>query len=347
MSPNVRKIKDQILHKLSADSSGLIWAFCCQKSAQVKALSLSEVSALTKEIELGSVDGFVWLHFNLSQASTERWLRENTQLPVEFFEALQQGSRSTRVELVDDSLLAVINDVLHEFSFNPHETSTLWLSVTPRIVISARRKPLKSVDRLRQSVEAGARMETSVELLTHLLRDQADVLIGIVRETVSRVDKIEDDLLADRPNYKRANLGNLRRVLVRLQRLMAPEPAALFRLLQRPPQWIDELDLQDLRQSSEEFSAVLVDMASLQERIKLLQEEIAAMVNERNSRSLYTLTVFTVMALPINMIAGLFGMNVAGIPLADHSHGFWMVVSLVACVTGFVFWALTRQRRDS
>ena len=135
-------------------------------------------------------------------------------------------------------------------------------------------------------------------------------------------------------------------MLVRLQRLMAPEPAALFRLLQRPPQWIDELDLQDLRQSSEEFSAVLVDMASLQERIKLLQEEIAAMENERNSRSLYTLTVFTVMALPINMIAGLFGMNVAGIPMSDESHGFWVVVGLVACVTGIAYWALTRQRRD-
>lgn len=339
-------MKDHILQKLSADPSGLIWAFHCQKSAPVKSLSLSEVPAISSDIAARKTGGFVWLHFNLSQAGTEKWLRENTQLPVEFFEALQQGSRSTRVELVDDSLLAVVNDVLHEFSFNPHDTSTLWLSVTQQLVVSARRKPLKSVDRLRQAVEAGARLETSVELLTHLLRDQADVLIGIVRETVTRVDKIEDDLLAERLNTKRANLGNLRRVLVRLQRLMAPEPAALFRLLQRPPQWIDELDLQDLRQSSEEFSAVLVDMATLQERIKLLQEEIAAMVNERNSRSLYTLTVFTVMALPINMIAGLFGMNVAGIPLAEHDHGFWMVVGLVACVTGIAFWALTRQRRD-
>ena len=339
-------MKDHILQQLSTDPSGLIWAFQCQKSAPVKSLSLSEALPITREMEVNGADGFVWLHFNLSQASTEKWLRENTQLPMEFFEALQQGSRSTRVELVDDSLLAVVNDVLHEFSFNPHDTSTLWLSVTAHWVISARRKPLKSVDRLRQAVEAGARMGTSVELLTHLLRDQADVLIDIVRETVTRVDKIEDDLLAERLNYKRANLGNLRRVLVRLQRLMAPEPAALFRLLQRPPQWIDELDLQDLRQSSEEFSAVLVDMASLQERIKLLQEEIAAMVNERNSRSLYTLTVFTVMALPINMIAGLFGMNVAGIPMSDESHGFWVVVGLVACVTGIAYWALTRQRRD-
>ena len=157
---------------------------------------------------------------------------------------------------------------------------------------------------------------------------------------------IEDDLLAGRLNYKRENLGNLRRVLVRLQRLMAPEPAALFRLLQRPTSWMKEADIQDLRQSSEEFSAVLVDMASLQERIKLLQEEIAAMINEKNSRSLYILTIVTVLALPINIIAGLFGMNVGGIPFAENTEGFWMVVSLVASLTVFLIWMLVRANRD-
>jgi zinc transporter len=195
-------------------------------------------------------------------------------------------------------------------------------------------------------VQQGASVTSTTELLTHLLRDQADVLIGIVRDTVTRVDKIEDDLLAGRLDSKRSNLGQSRRVLVRLQRLMAPEPAALFRLLQRPPAWIADDDLQDLRQSSEEFSAVLTDMASLQERIKLLQEEIAAMINERNSRSLYTLTVFTVVALPINLIAGLFGMNVAGIPLAEHPQGFWMVVALILVISGTALWRLLRNAPD-
>ena len=36
----------------------------------------------------------------------------------------------------------------------------------------------------------------------------------------------------------------------RLQRLLAPEPAALFRLLQRPPAWMAEDDAQELRDAS-------------------------------------------------------------------------------------------------
>ncbi len=339
-------MKDRSWQEFRVDPTGLVWAY--RLGAPHAPVPL-EAEALVAEIDvhqrmLRSDGSLLWMHFNLSQASTERWLRTHAFLPPEFFESLQQGSRSTRVDRVDDGLLTVMNDVLHGFSFEPSEISTLWVYVTPGMVISARRKPLKSVDRLRQAVQNGTPIRSTVELLTHLLRDQADVLIGIVRDAVERVDKIEDDLLAGRLDSKRGNLGSLRRVLVRLQRLMAPEPAALFRLLQRPPAWIAGTDLQELRESSEEFSAVLNDMGSLQERIKLLQEEIAAMINERSSRSLYTLTVFTVVALPVNLIAGLFGMNVAGIPLAEHEHGFWVVVGLVVAFTSLALWALTRRR---
>ncbi|MFY8043705.1 MAG: CorA family divalent cation transporter, partial [Rhodoferax sp.] len=114
----------------------------------------------------------------------------------------------------------------------------------------------------------------------HLMHEQGDVLVNIVRNTTARVDTIEDKLLAGRLESKRADLGALRRLLVRLQRLLAPEPAALFRLLRKPPDWIVEDDLSALHQSTEEFNVALSDMAALQERIKLLQEEIAGRVAE-------------------------------------------------------------------
>jgi zinc transporter len=80
------------------------------------------------------------------------------------------------------------------------------------------------------------------------------------------------------------------------------------------------------------------------ERIKLLQEEIAAKLNEQTNRTLFTLTLVTVLALPINIVAGFFGMNVGGIPLADHPHGFWVLVVLVASFTVLAGrWAFRKQ----
>jgi zinc transporter len=172
------------------------------------------------------------------------------------------------------------------------------------------------------------------------------VLVEIVRSVTERVDAIEDQLLSKRLDQRRGRLGALRRLLVRLQRLLAPEPGAFFRLLQHPPRWIAEVDVQELRQSSEEFTVVLRDMATLQERIKLLQEEIAAEVNESNNRSLFVLTIVTVLALPINIIAGLLGMNVGGVPLAQHPNGFWIVVVIVLSFTALAGWMALRKQRD-
>jgi zinc transporter len=182
-------------------------------------------------------------------------------------------------------------------------------------------------------------------LLVHLLRDQSDVLVSILRKSIEKVDQIEDRLLAGRVETKRAELGQLRRVLVRLKRLLAPEPGALFRLLNRPPAWMSEDDITELRQSTEEFSVSLSDIDTLQERIKLLQEEISALVQEQNNRSLWVLSLFTVLALPVNMIAGFFGMNVGGVPLAQNEAGFAIVVSVVLSITIAIGWWILREKQ--
>jgi zinc transporter len=329
-----------------SDKSGLIFGYLFEPNASGRPVNGGEaVKWLAHERERRT-GGFLWLHYDLANVATEKWLLEHLELSSAFFEAVHEGSRATRIDYADGALVAIVNDVLYNFSFEATDISTLWVCADERLVVSARRKPLRSVDRLRASVRNGESLGSSVELMVHLLRDQADVLVQIVRTAMTQVDDIEDSLLAGRLDHKRVNLGALRRVLVRLQRVLAPEPAALFRLLNRPPAWVADSDLQELRHSTEEFSAVLSDVAVLLERIKLLQEEMTSQINQQNKRSLFLLTVFTVLALPINIIAGLFGMNVGGVPLAQSDQGFWIIVGLVAAFTLAALWIVVRRQRD-
>ena len=135
-------------------------------------------------------------------------------------------------------------------------------------------------------------------------------------------------------------------MLVRLQRLLAPEPAAFFRLLNQPPKWITKEDLQELHQGAEEFSAAVSDSIAVVERVKLIQEELVALVNEQTNHTLFVLTLVTVLALPINLVAGLFGMNVGGIPLAEHGHGFFIIVGLLLGLTVLLAYVALGRRRD-
>jgi zinc transporter len=169
--------------------------------------------------------------------------------------------------------------------------------------------------------------------------------LGQMRKSTKRVNPLEERLLAKRVSVSRTELGSLRRMLVRLQRLLAPEPAAFFRLLSRPPHWIKEEELQNLHQAAEKFSIAISDTAALVERVKQLQEELAALVNEQTNRTLFVLTIVTVLALPINLVAGLFGMNVGGIPLAQHRYGFFLVVGPLLALTALLaYWGLGRRR---
>lgn len=331
-----------------ADANGVIFGYRFTPDAAGEPI---DTAAALAWLARPATDGsFVWLHLNLARSGCVSWMQTHLDLPDEFYETLGEGVESSRLEPQSQALLAVINDVTFSLDLSPADVATLWSYTDRRLIVTAHAKPLRLIDRLHATVGREEPFRSALELLVYLLREQADVLIRVVRRTGMEVDRVEDDYLETRESRRRVELGAMRRVLVRLQRLLAPETGSMFRLLNRPPAWLRERDLQDLRESAEEFSLVLGDLGGLVERIKLLQEEMAAQVNESSSRTLFTLTLVTVLALPINIVAGIFGMNVGGIPLADSPHGFWVMVLLVATFTvlaGYIAFRRQRQQRNS
>jgi zinc transporter len=325
------------------DPNGLIWGyrFSPGKPAEEVAcgVAVQELASQTANTD------FFWLHFALSSAASESWLKQNIPLPAAFFDAIRSEAGATRLERDDDFLVAVVHDVLFGARFDAANVGSTCLCMGPRLLVSARLRPLRSVDQLRETVRGGAQFNSPVELLARLLSVQADVLSDILRSVTRHVDEVEDGILANRSSTTRAQLGTLRRSLVRLQRLLAPEPAALFRLLNKPPDWIKPSDVGELQQAAEEFSAAIHDSSALVERVKLIQEEMAALNNEQTARTLFVLTIVTVLALPINLVAGLFGMNVGGIPLAANEHGFRLIVVLLVLLTGTLAWFAWRRRK--
>lgn len=336
---------EMIIQTYGADTSGMVCGFRFAPDRVGKPLDADAAADWTAADDTGQ-DGFVWLHFNLAHSASERWMRAHLDLPETFYEFLREGSHSTRIEQQEGTLRAVVNDVMFSMDLEASDIATMWAHVDRRLIVTARSKPLRSIDTLRESVRQGERFRSPAELLIHLLRDQADLMMHIVRRASTDIDRLEDRFLSERPTANRGQLSTMRRTLTRLQRMLAPEPGSIFRLLAKPPAWLLSEDVQELRESTEEFSVVLADLAGLVERIKLLQEEITSRLDEQNNRTLFTLTLVTVIALPMNIVAGFFGMNVGGIPLAENRHGFWLMVMIVASFTTLAAWWTFRRRGD-
>jgi zinc transporter len=326
------------------DQAGPIWGYRFVPNKPARSITSEEAVKFLAAPGSGLPDEFLWLHFSLSNVASDSWLRRYLTLPDTFYESLNSDVDATHLEQDGDALVARIHDVLYDFTFDA-PVATTTLCIMPRLAVSAHVRPWRSIDELRAAVQAGQVFRSPIEILARLFRDQASVLVDIVRKTKGQVGPMEQKLLAKRVSVSRSELGSLRRTLVRLQRLLAPEPAAFFRLLNRPPNWITEDELQNLQQSAEKFSTSISATAALVERVKQLQEELSALVSEQTNRTLFVLTMVTVLALPINLVAGLFGMNVGGIPLAQERYGFFLVVCPLAVLTAFLaYWGLGRRR---
>ena len=337
MSQNIDSTSDP-------NQGGPIWGYEFVPNQPARSITSEEAVKFLTAPGSGPPDEFLWLHFSLSNVASESWLRRYLTLPDTFYESLNSDIDATHLEQDGDAMVARIHDVLYDFTFDA-PVATTTLCIMPRLVVSAHVRPWRSIDQLREAVQSGHVFRSPIEILARLFRDQASVLVDIVRKSKKQVGPMEQQLLAKRISVSRSELGSLRRMLVRLQRLLAPEPAAFFRLLNRPPNWITEDELQNLQQSAEKFSTSISDAAALVERVKQLQEELSALVSEQTNRTLFVLTMVTVLALPINLVAGLFGMNVGGIPLAQERYGFFLVVCPLVVLTAFLaYWGLGRRR---
>lgn len=92
---SVPELPTPLLSPYGTDEHGLICGWHFRAGAEPVALA---TAAQATPLLAAAGPGFIWLHMNLSHASAEAWLRTQALVGENFFEALKDGSRSTRIE---------------------------------------------------------------------------------------------------------------------------------------------------------------------------------------------------------------------------------------------------------
>ncbi len=62
------------------------------------------------------------------------------------------------------------------------------------------------------------------------------------------------------------------------------------------------------------------------------------------NRTMYALTVVAAILLPPSLVAGLFGINVGGMPGVDNGNAFWIVVAAIAVLAVVEYICLRKLR---
>ncbi|MCF4164553.1 hypothetical protein L2U69_02685 [Zavarzinia compransoris] len=291
---------------------------------------------------MASPEGFVWLHLDLSVRRTREWIAQAERIPEDLRHELGASDVRTRLEQHNGFLFGVFTDMLYDIDPDLTEISTVRILGSDRLVISARRHPSRTMDRMRRALYDGLKVRGPADLVVTMLHNLAETVEMAVVELIVGLDDIEDRLLEGRKSSAREDLGAVRRFAVRLHRHLALKRRAVFQVCARPPAFFDDEDAADLRDAIEQLGAVVDDLVSAQERAKLLYEEMAAQQAEQANRNLLILSVLTAVFLPMTLVTGIFGMNVAGLPGLVSPHAFWWTMLGMGAVGVLAFFGLRR-----
>ena len=65
------------------------------------------------------------------------------------------------------------------------------------------------------------------------------------------------------------------------------------------------------------------------EMVEVLNNTNESMLNDKMTNIMKTLTIFSVILLPLNLLAVVFGMKTKYMPIVDQHYGFWIILAIM------------------
>ena len=163
-------------------------------------------------------------------------------------------------------------------------------------------------------------------LLYHVLDDLFDYCFPILDKIGHKLDTVEDDIDEGRFEEIVRDISRVKQEIISYRKIIKPQRPTL-RLLERHVERFLPEDLElyfdDLVDASERIWDLLDNYKEVVEALEATNE---AALSHRQNDVLRVLTVFSVLLLPLTLLASIFGMNV-DFPGFGTAEAFWLIIA--------------------
>ncbi len=319
-------------------SMGIVWAYRFDAKGVPVLIDRESVPAVDP------TEGFVWIHLDLVHSRAKAWIAEQPWLPAGAEEMFISPESHQRLDHSADLVWGVSHDLIRDVASDSDLIGPLHWIVGERLLLTGRRDALQSIRLAADALNRGETVEGPIELFEQIIEHIVDDVTKAVVRLMDETDSVEDNILAARFDDAPARVGAVRRMAVRLHRQLG----GLHLLFRR------FAETSSGRKAPEEVKAAAArllqridgphnDVQSVQDRARLLQEEMTARAASQTNRQLYALSILTALFMPATFITGLFGINVKGLPWMEHDLGALFVA--VACLSAAGLTLILLRRR--
>ena len=223
----------------------------------------------------------------------------------------------------------------------------LDIFVGPDFLITLPNEPLQSVEylfercRTREDVREQLFSKGPGYLLYRIVDAGVDASFPMLAKIGHKLEDLEEDIFEGRSAEIVRDISNAKQEIINFRKIVRPQRAAL-KDLERTKRYIPEtLDIyfDDINDASERVWDMLENFKEVVEGLEGTNESV---LSHRLNDVLRVLTAFSVVLLPLTLIASVFGMN-TGVPGEHSIEAFWVVIGVMVVILGGMV-ALFRKR---
>jgi magnesium/cobalt transport protein CorA len=306
-----------------------------------------ELAGVT-EISSGTT-GFFWLDIERSESdwhsNAQHWL--GTCLHERHIQDTLNETHPPYYDGTDDYDLLVVSALCPDCPPEAPATHPIAFIVASSAIISVRPPKTPVFGKLhRHFLSTQQKSPTSPTMLLYLLLDQVtDTLLARRDVTSETLSRWEERLLNRSDTFGDWQaLMKLRGQLRRLETVTENQLDAIG-------EWREQTSLPMDPSLAVRFNDLQEHLRRVYNHAIVVQHDIDALVQiyfssntQRTNEILQFLTIVSAVFLPLNLLAGLFGMNFANLPLLQAWYGPWIVALLMfIIITGLLFWFRRRH----
>jgi magnesium transporter len=293
--------------------------------------------------------GLTWIHVDApSQAEAEALSDRFGWHALDVEDVLSKRQRPKVDDYVEEGyLFAVLHFPVYDKSIGRLNAAELDVFLGPDYLVTLPTVELLPVTRLfrRCSEDEELREQLftkgSGRLLYEVLDDLFDYCFPILDKIGHKLDVIEDEMFEGAADEVVRDISNVKQEIISYRKIIKPERSTLRLLERRVERFLpEELELyfDDIVDAAERIWDLLDNYKEVVEALESTNESV---ISHRQNRVLQILTIFSVVILPLTLISGIFGMNVA-FPGEGTRMAFWVVVGVmfvtIVGMVGFFRW---------
>ncbi len=235
-----------------------------------------------------------------------------------------------KVETFLNYVFVAVRAINHEAGARPHDTIGLKLFLGERFIVSVHRRPIGSIDAVRERLPHLLRRSTHPSIiLAQLCSDVIDYFDPVVRALEDRIEELEEVSFQNPTVSAGEKLLSAQREVLLLRRAAVPVRDLLHTILERADPLITVESRVHLRDALDEITRITDWLNVLRDlSTGALTMYQAALDNQTNGIMKF-LSIAATIALPLNVIVGFYGMNIA-LPVAGRPWAVALVVSIMA-----------------